>query len=355
MTGKITFLAMSIVIFTACWWYAIAPADGVSQPMVATTEQHQQKVPSRRTHSVSKSTINAAVQQPMFDEIPAEVFERLPGSLTGLPLPEALMTDEQGNLVVNQLIRNLFDFYLTAIGEESLELIIARIKHQLTAQLTGPALAQSMAILTGYLQYRNNLAKILNEQPANLVDTSSLDTLGQHKQLIADSRYQFLDALVIEAFFAEQDQYDEYMLAQKGIMQNPQLTAELKAQAMDELTQQAPDWLRKQQKAANQLSHFHQQQQMLKAQQGSAAGIQRLRENTFGIEAADRLARLAEKRQQWQSKLAQYHQQLAMLPSNSNADDTIRQQQITQLQQQYFSGRELIRIAAITRSRGQRR
>ncbi|NQZ08645.1 MAG: hypothetical protein HRT35_15940, partial [Algicola sp.] len=289
----------------------IAPADELSQRLVD-TGVHQQQVPSRRTRSVDQGLISATVQQPMSNETPAEVFERLPGSLTGLPLPEALMVDHQGNLVVNQLIRNLFDFYLTAIGEESLELIIERIKHQLAAQLTGSALAQSVAILTGYLQYRNNLAHILNDQPAALADIPSMDSLSlgslsmdnlrQLKQQIADSRYQFLDVQVIEAFFAEQDQYDEYMLAQNGIARDSQLTPKLRALALDELTQQAPDWLRKQQQAANQLSHFHQQQQLLLAHQGSAADIQRLREHTFGIEAADRLVRLAEKRQLWHTR-----------------------------------------------------
>ncbi|MCJ8270752.1 MAG: hypothetical protein MJK04_15280, partial [Psychrosphaera sp.] len=211
--------------------------------------------------------------------------------------------------------------------------------------------AQSVAILTCYLQYRNNLAHILNVQPAALAATPSmgLDNLRQLKQQIADSRYQFLDAQVIEAFFAEQDQYDEYMLAQNGIAQDSQLTPKLRAQALDELTQQAPDWLRKQQQAANQLSHFHQQQQLLLVEQGSAADIQRLREHTFGIAAADRLARLAEKRQLWQNKVKRYHQQLAMLLSNSSPDDAIRQQQISQLRQQYFSGSELVRIDAIDR------
>ncbi|NQZ08646.1 MAG: hypothetical protein HRT35_15945 [Algicola sp.] len=47
--------------------------------------------------------------------------------------------------------------------------------------------------------------------------------------------------------------------------------------------------------------------------------------------------------------MKQYHQQLAMLRGNGSPDDAIRQHQISQLRQQYFSGSELVRIDAIDR------
>ncbi len=349
---KIIYLIPVAAVLATAWWSVKSPDKQDKQIVAKTIVQDDRQKLSQQYPTITKTVIKSVVLQPPVEAIPVEVFSRLPNSLRNTPLPESLEVDEQGHLVVNQLVRKLFDFYLTAIGEESLELIVARIKHQLSEELPESALVESVVILEGYLQYRNDVARILNQQNTlEVTGESQYQQLQLLQQTLIDARHQFLAADVIEAFYGEEDAYDSYMLASKAVSDDPELSVAQRQQALAELEQQAPDWLREQQQSANQLNVYRQQQQQLLEQEGSQSDVRELREQTFGIEAADRLAKLDEKREQWHSKLAEYHQQLgALLEGKSEGEaDTSRQAQIGQLRQLYFDDNEIRRVDAIDR------
>ncbi|MFT5163941.1 MAG: lipase chaperone LimK [Alteromonadaceae bacterium] len=317
----------------------------VSQTLLPLPVQTPVQLPAAQ-QSIAKATLKQVVHQAT-DEIPPEFYQRMPRSLRGTPPPQTLQVDEQGHLVINQDIQKLFDFYLTATGEEPLKHIIARIKHQLDEQLNQPALSESVDILEGYLQYRNHIAQITNQAKQNPShDINSPDGIKQVREQIADSREQFLSAQVIEAFFGRQDEYDHYMQGLQLIASNPELTPEQRKQALNELEQQTPQWLREQQQTANRLNEFRHFRQQIKT---SDIDLQRVAEQTFGIEAADRFSILAVKRQQWHDKIDDYHQQLASVLINNASNDKNRQEQIAQLREQHFEGGELLRIAVIDR------
>lgn len=348
--NKMRYMVGAVVLLLTLVLYWKSPEMQPSSKMVDVDIGKMAATPLAGHRTLAPDTIAVAVRQSATDGVPLKVLRQLPKSLRGVPLPETLSVDERGALVINQAIQKLFDFYLTAIGEESLQLIIARIKHQLNGQLDEPALAESLVILEGYLQYRNHLATILNESQAEVTqDPRSVARLELLRQQISAAREQFLGPRVIEAFFERQDQYDEYMLARQAILNDDGMSLSQQQQARSELDRETSQWLIEQQHSAGGLNRFYQQQQKLLTQPGGEDAIQVLRETSFGIEAADRLARLDEKRQQWHSKLSDYHQQLKTLLDNSSADDETRQQQITQLRQQYFSENELRRVDAIDR------
>ena len=66
----------------------------------------------------------------------------LPKSLEGIDLNIALPLDSLGNLIVGMELRDLFELYLSATGEEELDDILLRIQYALAQQLTAPALEQ---------------------------------------------------------------------------------------------------------------------------------------------------------------------------------------------------------------------
>lgn len=294
---------------------------------------------SRAEHIVLPQTaIEKVVNQPS-KPVPDVVFARLPKSLKGAPLPQLLDLEENGALVINEKIKKLFDYFLSAIGEESLEMIVARIKHQLR-QLPASANVQAQEILEGYLKYRNELAAIM-AQANGEVGQRSFDQIALLREQIADARQALFAPDVLEVFFAKQDQYDNYMYARQKL-EKSDLTLAERAAAVELLNASTPDWLVEQQRKSEQVNNYRQL-----AKTGSNDDLRVLAEREFGINAADRLAKLQLERQQWQQNLSQYHVELSELLKTKTAEGDELERQIQQLRLAYFKPRELRRVAAI--------
>ena len=133
----------------------------------------------------------------------AEYAIVLPTSLRNTPMPEHLDINDDGSLIINKKILHLFEFYLSAMGEESIEVIITRIKSSLREQLTAQALDEALHILEGYLQYRNEITAIKQEynQAIGANDYSLEHVINARDELI-EARWRFLSKDVITAFFA---------------------------------------------------------------------------------------------------------------------------------------------------------
>jgi len=315
-------------------------------------------VEQQASYPLAPETINALVNQG--DEVVTANTQQqavpllLPSSLLGSTIPLALDVNEAGDLVINKKIQHLFDFYLSAMGEESLDIIVARIKQALTSQLVDPALTQSISILTGYLQYLNEITAIkqLFEQgidPATAGEYA-LDNVIQVRDMVLDARTTYLDLDVIAAFFGQADEYETYMLSVASINKNSELSAVEKQSAKAELDTTAPAWLLEQQRNANQLNNYREHYATLQAQGASQTELQDFTQQSFSPEVADRLAALDEKRQQWQVKLDEYKEQLALITTSGTYNDNDSEQQqleITQLREVYFTPQEIKRVRAL--------
>lgn len=278
----------------------------------------------------------------------------LPYSLLGATLPLALDVNDRGELVINKKIQHLFDFYLSAMGEESLDIIVARIKHRLTLQLVDPALTQGVEVLAGYLQYLNEVTAI-KQQFEQLIDPASageyaLENVIQVREMVLDARAIYLNRDVIEAFFGQADEYEAYMLNVATINKNNALNTAEKQSAKAALETTAPAWLLSQQRNANQLNQYREQYKTLQSQGASQTELEDFTQQSFTPEVADRLATLDDKRQQWQIKLAEYKEQLAVITANTTYTDSDSQQQqleIAQLREAYFTPQEIKRVNAL--------
>ncbi|SQD80672.1 lipase secretion chaperone [Moritella yayanosii] len=282
----------------------------------------------------------------------------LPSSLLGSTLPLTLDVNADGELVINKKIQHLFDFYLSAMGEESLDMIVARIKHRLKLQLVDPALRKGLSILTGYLQYLNAVTVIKQQFEQGIdpddVGEYALENVIQVREMVLDARATYLDLDVIVAFFGQSDEYETYMLSVASINKNSELSTVEKQLAKAELDTTAPAWLLTQQHNANQLNQYREQYQTLQVQGASQTELQDFTQQSFLPEVVDRLAILDEKRQQWQIKLDEYRVQLAVITTRSayynseaNSDDSEQQREIAQLREVYFTSQEIKRVRVL--------
>ena len=282
----------------------------------------------------------------------------LPSSLLGSTLPLTLDVNADGELVINKKIQHLFDFYLSAMGEEGLDMIVARIKHSLKLQLVDPALTQALSILTGYLQYLNEVTAIKQQfeqgiDPDN-VGEYALENVIEVREMVLDARVTYLDLDVIAVFFGQSDEYETYMLSVASINKNSGLSTVEKQLAKAELDSTAPAWLLTQQHNANQLNQYREQYQTLQTQGASQTELQDFTQQSFSPEVVDRLSELDAQRQQWQVKLDEYREQLAVITTRSayyNNDDSSgseqQQLEIAQLREVYFTPQEIKRVRAL--------
>ena len=275
-------------------------------------------------------------------------FKTLPASLRDTPMPTALGIDEDEELIADHRVRNLIEYYLTAIGEEPLESIVARIKYDLSQQLSGLALAQANEILEGYLQYRNNMAVIKNQFVNQYGNQSySLDIIKEMKVALRASRFNFLSEDVVEAFFQQEDEYDDYMMAKVQLMSDSSLSQIEKDDLQSQLDQVSPQWITDANRKANHISNVRVQESTLRELGAGEEEVYALREQAYGAEAADNLKALDEQRKQWKQLVALYHVDLNSMIASAGGSDYIDRELLHGLRVQYFEGPELTRIQAI--------
>ena len=144
-------------------------------------------------------------------------LERLPRSLKGTQVDGEIIIDENKQLVVTEGLRRLFDYFLSAIGEEDEAVIFVRVESYIRHHTPEPAASQAVAIFGNYVAYLKALPDI-EKRYGNLQLQASksgeldLNAIAQQKQEVASLRQQYFDKTTIEAFFGAEDNYDDYSI-----------------------------------------------------------------------------------------------------------------------------------------------
>lgn len=212
-----------------------------------------------------------------------------------------LRTDHRGQLVIDIQLRHWMDFYLSAQGEVPLDDLLLTMRAQIRG-LPEPGRSQAENILDEYLGYLAALADY-DREAQKRVGESGLDELSARVAWQQRLRREWLEPSVVEAFFQADEVMDNYTLARH----------QLRAQGADEaqlaeLNSSLPQELQQMREQSQQVLTLQQQEQKLRQQGSSAADIQQWREQQYGKEAAERLAKADQQQQHWQQRLHDYQQ-----------------------------------------------
>jgi len=304
---------------------------------------------SNKEKTVSQDIIkNWVYSQAALTPEARQFLATLPASLKDSPLPSLLDVDIQGDLIVNVKVKNLFEFYLTAMGEDSLEDCISRIRYNLKEQLAPAALAQATEILEGYIQYRNHIGEIKNNFMARYSQGDyDIGVVQEMKESAKESRSLFLSGEAINAFYEKEDEYDNLMMQRIAIQSDSSLSPADKMFQLKELDSQSPKWLLEQEKQAKLISIVQSQEKTLRNNGGSEQDIQSLRIESYGEQGANNLQILDNQRAQWHKRVDEYRHDAVSVLGSSEYSEGEQKQLLTDLRQQYFSGPELIRIQSL--------
>ncbi|MFT4908065.1 MAG: lipase chaperone LimK [Oleispira sp.] len=274
-----------------------------------------------------------------------DFHKAIPKSLEGVDLNIALPLDRDGNLIVGMELKDLFELYLSATGEEELDDILLRIQHALAQQLTSPALEQGYDALKRFIDYKVELAN-LEKQPLN-EHLSELDNIRRQKEILATIQQEYFTPIESDALFAAETEYDAFMLTHLTIQQNQQLTAEEKQQQIEALEMSLPEDVRASRESAMAAAKMYQQTETMKAEGKSATEIYHMRSQSLGEEAATALAQLDQQRAHWQQRLGSFSSKYQSI-THSGLSEEDQLTEVNAILARDFNATESIRVRALT-------
>jgi len=266
----------------------------------------------------------------------------LPASLQGAEHGVRLRMGADGQLLLQEDLLHLFDFYLAAGEEEDLARLLQRIHRDLAAQLQGVALDQARDLLRRYVDYRIALKDLPRLE-------RSLDPAQLRQRLAAleTMRLAHFSAEEVELFFARQHAEDSYAIQRLEITRAGLEPQQLQ-QALEALDRQLPESLRQARQHSGQHAELYAATQTLQAGGASAEEIRRLREERLGSQAAEALAQLDQQQSQWRERLNAYAEERNRLRAAGLAERDL-EQAIEALQARSFDEQERMRVRALDR------
>jgi lipase chaperone LimK len=252
-------------------------------------------------------------------------------------------------LIVTASLKDLFDYYLSAAGEESTEDIDQRIQQELARQLEAEALAQAMNIWHDYLTYKNELVEFDQQYSAHSSQpkkSKQLQLLQQRQLALIALQDQIFGAQIANILFNFDRQLDGHTLEKAELLASD-LSAEQIQQRLINLSAQLPI------ATVLNLQRNNQQKALVKIDQQEGLSAQQKyqkREQEVGAAAASRLQVLDEKRADWKTKMLMFMQQKQQLEQAGLAQE----EYITSLDKlygQHFAPEEQLRARALSSNR----
>lgn len=277
-----------------------------------------------------------------------EVFiNTKPSSLSDVPAPSVLDLDQYGQLITNFKLKNLFEYYLSSLGEETLDRVVLRIKNDLENQLEGDNLDKSLSVLEGYLQYRNHLGILKNDFANNNPEaTYSLADVRYVREQAMEARLSFFDEETIQGFFGKNDEYDDYTLTRAEIKSDTNLTNEEKDAQLKTLEEHMPDWLDQINAKSISLNETRESLSTFRKNGATEDEIKTLIEDVYDEQAAERVIALEERRKAWAEKLEVYRSELNALVEGQGASQ-FDPQYLDELRSIFFDETEIVRVRSL--------
>ena len=318
---SVVLLAGGLCLGVVVWW----PAEQSRPPALPQAGTMAIDKVSKKPVSQSQTWL-APADRPLAKPGP------LPASLQGASHGVSLRSDAEGNLLVQDDILRLFEFYLAAIEEEPIESLLQRIQWELASQLQEPARQQANDLLRRYLDYR--LALMAVSQPTTL----DSHTLAAHLQQVDALRQQYFSPAEQTTLFTAERAEDAHLLATLQNNQSPGSAAEPGEMLSAEQ--------RLQRQQASRDAEVFEQVEQLRASGASAGQIYAVREQQLGSSAASALAQLDEQQALWQRRLEAFAAERQRIRASTLSADEQRQA-ISSVLAGAFDAREQLRVRAL--------
>lgn len=269
----------------------------------------------------------------------------LPSSLRGTDVDGGVRADDSGRLIVESGVRRMFEYFLSTLGEASLDDVKTWVAHYLNDQLPASAAAEGWALFNRYLSYRESLGTIADPGPG--AGPEEMRSVFSQRNAL---RREILGQEAAEAFFAEDEAYDRYMLRQREIAADESLSEAERARRLEQARAELPVSLQETRRESTRPVRARETVEQMRADGASEAEVRAWREAELGPEAADRLEALEQSRREWDQRYRDYQQALQRLDTEGLAEQD-RQAAVQRLREARFDEDEIRRVEALDRIR----
>lgn len=276
-------------------------------------------------------------------------LEKLPRSLQGTDVDGEIIIDDHKQLVVTEGLRRLFDYFLSALGEEQEAVIYARVESYIRHHTPEPAASQALAIFNQYIAYLKAIPEIeksYGNMQLQATKSGELDinAISQQRQDVAKLRAQYFDKPTISAFFASEDEYDDYSLEMVRISQNKQLNeAQKQAARQDYISRMPNNPIKANIEQQANLGELMTRTRQMKAKGATQEELYNMRRELVGAPAAARLAQVDQQDANFAQRFEQLQNQKRQILA-ATTDKAQAQTQINQLEKQLFDEAERKRL-----------
>ena len=257
---------------------------------------------------------------------------------------KALSTGDTASPLAYGELRRLFDYYLSALGEQDLPAITQQIQSQLDQRLDAAQAKKARRLLDLYIAFKRALMEL--ETRPGLVG-ESVAAIRQRMLAQQALRDQYFNAAETQGMFGFEDAYDADAVARLEISQNPQLKPDEKQKKLAALDAAMSPALRAERDASVVVSRVEQRAADMRAKGASDDEVYRMRAQEFDAGAAARLAEVDQEEATWKRRIASYLEaRNQVLKAQTNGTASERQQALNALQQSLFTEDERRRLVA---------
>lgn len=265
-----------------------------------------------------------------------------PASLRDSEIDGELAADASGHFVPSPRAIVLFDYFLSATGEEPQATIRARIVAEIDRRLVNPARHEATALLDRYLAYRADAANTIADE--RLAESADLE---RRLQWLRELRRKHFGAELAATLFADDERAIEVAIAQRRVAADASLSQVEKRAQIEALEAQLPESARSARASSVVPLRLAQEEAALRARGGSDAELRALRDSIVGPEAAERLEERDRRRAEWNTRLAAYRAERDAIRADASLDPQARDAAIENVLARDFDARERIRVRSL--------
>jgi lipase chaperone LimK len=231
---------------------------------------------------------------------PAKAFAP---SLLGTRPDGAVHVAPDDSVVADAQLIELFDYYLSTVGEKSPAAVRAEIERELDRTLRPAAAAAAKRVLTRYSAYRLALAGVGADRRLAGQDAAALK---RRLDALRGLRAQYFSQREIAAIFGREDAANAEALARMAIRDDRTLDAQQKQARLAALDAGLPVDVRAAREAPLKIVRVQEEAERLRAGGAGEEDVFRLRAEAFGADAAQRLADVDREEAVWKRRIEAY-------------------------------------------------
>lgn len=240
-------------------------------------------------------------------------------------------------------LRRMFDYYLSALGEKSLDEIVRQIRVELDKRLKPTQADAAKKLLDKYLDYKRELVKVEQAQKPE----SGIKGIKLRFAAMQDLRAKIFSPQENEGMFGFEDAYDSDAIARLEISEDSTLNADQKRDRLAALDAAMPKALREEREAPRLIIRLEERAAEMRAKGASEQDIFNMRAKELNPEAAARLAEVDREEAAWKARINTYLAERSKLMKQfADAPAAERDVAIAKLQQSKFSAEEIPRLEA---------